>query len=332
MKVFLTGGTGFIGLPLAEALLKRGWEVCALVRQPQSREAQKLARRGATLIQGDVTDPASLAAPTQEADIVINNAGWYALGIGGKQAEAQMRAINVDGARNVLQAAVEAGVPRIVHVSTIMAWGETGETVRDETYTRQAPPATPYERTKAEAHALAESLQKQGAPLMIACPAAVMGPGDHTTWGDLVRLYVRGLFPPMGMFADYGRAVVHVDDCAEGIAAIAEKGKPGETYILSGGNATYRELFSILNETPGGMRARFYLPDFMAKPFCWAAEPVERLIGLPITFSAEMARAATARYFYSGAKAERELGVAFRDVRQIVLDTAAEERRRAGKS
>lgn len=331
MKVFLTGGTGFIGLPLAGALLKRGWDVSVLVRKPENREAQTLARRGATLVRGDVTDPASLVAPTRGMDIVINNAGWYALGIGGKEAEARMQAINVDGACNVLQAALDAGVPRIVHVSTIMAWGETGETVRDETYTRQVPPVTPYERTKTEAHAMAESLQKQGAPLMIACPAAVMGPGDHTTWGDLIRLYVRGLHPPMGMFADYGRAVVHVDDCAEGIAAVAEKGKPGETYILSGGNATYREIFAILNETPGGMRVRFYLPDLMAKPFCWAAEPVERLLGLPITFSAEMAQAGTSRYFYSGAKAERELGVTFRDVRQTLLDTAAEERRRAGK-
>lgn len=331
MKVFLTGGTGFIGQPLAAALLKRGWDVHALVRRPESREAQALARLGATLVQGDVIDRASLAAPMQGAGVVINNAGWYALGIGGKEAEAQMQAINVDGARHVLETALEAGVPRIAHVSSIVAWGDTGKTVRDETYTRQAPPPTPYERTKTAAHALAEALQTQGAPVVMACPGSVHGPGDHTTLGDLIRLYVRGLHPPIAMFADYGRAVVHVDDCAEGIAAVAEKGRLGESYILSGGNATYREIFSIINETPGGMRIRAYLPDFVAKPFCWAAEPVERWLGLPITFSAEMAQGATSCYFFSGAKAERELGIQCRDVRQTLLDTLAEERRRAGK-
>lgn len=331
MKVLLTGGTGFIGQSLTAALLKRGWHVHALVRRPESREAQALARMGATVVQGDVTDRASLAAPTHGADIVVNNAGWYALGIGGKEAEAQMQAINVDGARNVLETAIEAGVPRIVHVSSIVAWGETGETVRDETFTRQAPPPTPYERTKAEAHALAEALQKQGAPVMIACPGSVHGPGDHATLGDLIRLYVRGLHPPVGMFAGYGRAVVYVDDCAEGIAAVAEKGRLGESYILSGGNATYGEIFAIINETPGGMRIRAYMPDLVAKPFCWAVEPVERWLGLPITFSAEMARSVTYHYYFSGAKAERELGVKFRDVRQTFLDTLAEERRRAGR-
>lgn len=332
MKVFLTGGTGFIGQPLTLALLKRGWDVCALVRRPESREAQALARLGATLVQGDVTDRASLAAPMRGAGVVINNAGWYALGIGGKEAEAQMQAINVDGARHVLETALDAGVPRVVHVSSIVAWGDTGLTVRDETYTRQIPPSSPYERTKTEAHALAETLQKQGAPVMLACPGSVHGPGDHATLGDLIRLYVRGLHPPVGMFAGYGRAVVHVDDCAEGIAAVAEKGGLGESYILSGGNATYREIYAIVNETPGGMRVRAYLPDFMSKPFCWAAEPVERWLRLPITFSAEMAQGATSHYFFSGAKAERDLGIRFRDVRRIFLDTLAEERRRAHKA
>jgi nucleoside-diphosphate-sugar epimerase len=237
----------------------------------------------------------------------------------------------VDGTRHVLASALEAGAGRVVYVSSVVAWGDTGDKVRDETYGRQASPPTPYERTKTEAHAYAEALQKQGAPVMMACPGGVHGPGDHATLGDLFRLYVRGLHPPLGIFGEGGRAAVYVDDCAEGIALVAEKGRLGENYIMSAGNLTYREIFEIVNSTPGGMKVRAYMPDVLAKTFCVTMEPVERALGWPITFSAEMARSGASRYFYSGAKAVRELGAAFRDVRQTFLDTLAGERKRAGK-
>lgn len=330
MKVLLTGATGFIGKPLTAALLKRGWAVNALVRSPGNADALSVEALGARLVPGDVTQPETVRAAVKGADIVINNAGWYALGIGGKEAQAQMQAINVDGARTVLESAIEAGAQRIVHVSSIVAWGPTGNEQRDESFTRQMAPTTIYERTKAEAHDLAAALQKQGAPIVIAAPTSVHGAGDHAAMGDLIRLYVRGLFPPMGMYGEGGRTLVHVDDCAEAIALAAEEGRVGESYLLGGEFATYRQFFGWISEKPGGMRPRLYLPNFMAGIFCKVAEPVERMLGLPVTFSADTANSAHLQYNYSGAKAERELGAKFRGARQVVHDAVDGERKRLG--
>ena len=331
MNVLLTGATGLIGKPLMAALLKRGWAVDALVRSPHSAEAQEVAAMGARLVPGDVTSAESVRAAVNGKQIVINNAGWYALGIGGRQAEATMQAINVDGARIVMKEALAAGAQRVVHVSSIVAWGDSGSAIQDESYVRQSPPPTVYERTKLEAHELAVGMQTAGAPVIIAAPASAHGAGDHASVGSLLRLYVRGLFPALGMYGDGGRSLVYVDDCAEGIALCAEKGRLGESYMISAGPASYREVFDWMAERPGGVRPLFYIPDLMAGIFCRAAEPVERLLGLPIVFSADMARSATTRYYYSGAKSERELGLKYRPPRQVILDTVDGERRRMGK-
>ena len=329
--VFLTGGTGFIGQPLTASLLKRGWTVTALVRDPQGAAAQAIQQMGATLVQGDITKTAAMRPAMTGADIVIHNAGWYELGIGGREAEQRMQAINVDGARHTLMLAYELGVPRIVHVSSIVAPGTTGDQLRDESYTRQAPPPSPYERTKTAAHQLALDLIQQGAPIMLAMPGAVIGPGDHANLGVLQRLYVRGIAPALTIGGDYRRCQVYVDDCAEGIALIAEQGRIGESYILAAGNLSYRAIYDLWATTPGGMRQIAVMPKTLAVFSAMLAEPAQRWLRLPNLLSVEVARGAYTHYDYSGAKAMHELGWQPRDLRQAWLDTLAEERRRASK-
>ncbi len=330
-RVFLTGGTGFIGQPLSASLLQRGWTVSALVRDPQGAAAQAIQQLGATLVLGDITDPASMRTAMAGADIVIHNAGWYELGIGGREAEQRMQAINVDGTRHTLTLAHELGVPRIVHVSSVVATGETGDQLRDESFTRQAPPPSPYERTKTAAHQLALDLIKQGAPVMLAMPGAVIGPGDHANLGVLQRMYVRGIAPALTIGGDYRRCQVYVDDCAEGIALIAEKGRPGELYLLSAGSLSYREIYDLWATTPGGMKQMAVMPKSLAVFSAMLVEPAQRWLRLPNLLSVEAARGAYTHYDYSGGKAMRELGWQPRDLRQAWLATLAEERRRAGK-
>lgn len=327
MRVFLTGGTGFIGRRLTERLLARGWQVTALVRRPDSPEAQELAALGAALARGDVTERESLRAPMQGADIVVHNAGIYDLAPD-RAGQARMRAVNVDGTANTLGLAAELGVPRIVHVSSVVAFGPTGPELRDETYQRAVPPSSLYEATKTEAHAIAAGLQRRGAPVIIVCPSQVIGPGDHSDWGFFQRLHVRGLMLPAGWAAEAIHTMTHVDDVAEGIALAAERGRPGGCYILAGEALRVREVMGIWASHPGGLRVQIWLPQWLAMAVATMAEPILRLLGLPVFLSREAVRGLASHLHYSGARAREELGATFRGQSQMWAETLAAERER----
>ena len=325
MRVFVTGATGFIGHALVRALRERGWEVTALVRRPDSAEALEVAALGATLAQGDVTDPASMRTPMTGADAVIHNAGVYEMG-GNAASRARMTAVNVEGTRHVLGLAQALAIPKAVYVSTAFYYGESGGQPRDETWVRPSPPLSHYEATKTEAHALALEFQRQGLPLVIACPVAVIGAGDHAGLGHFARFYVRGWLPPV-VFGDGTLSFVHVADVGEALARCVERGRVGETYLLSGGQRTLRQVFALWQTTPGGAkRIWWWMPKWLAVPYCALVEPVQRLLGLPVLFSADLARAGFMDLQYSGAKAERELGLSFRDPDRAWLDTLDAER------
>ena len=253
MKIFLTGGTGFIGRPLTQKLLSRGWEVKALVRNPNSDKSKEIQTFGAQLIKGDINDIDSMRESMQGVDAVIHNAGWYEFGIT-KKDRPKMYQINVEGTRNTLSLAFELGVPRIVYTSTILAFGRTGGFVADETYARQYPPISYYEETKTQAHQIAKDLQAQGAPIIINCPAGVIGPGDHSGVGYLVRMYVHHTLPPFLWTPNGNLARIYVDDVAEGIVRCVEFGKIGETYILSSGNQTHRDMVAEWKKYEGGIK------------------------------------------------------------------------------
>lgn len=326
MRIFLTGGTGFIGKSLIQALRQRNWEVTALVRRVDSPQAQAIAGLGVQLLAGDVTNRESMHDAMQGADIVIHNAGWYEYGLTPESAQ-RMQVINVDGTRNVLSLALEIGVGKIVHVSTIAALGFTGERLEDESFERQQPTTSVYETTKTQAHEIACQYQRQGAPVVIASPAVVVGPGDHSSLGYLARMYVRGYGLPLMSMGQ--RATVHLDDCAQAIALIAEKGKVGENYILSGGILSSREMFEAWKTTAGGPKFAIYLPKIVGELGCGMFEPLQRLFHLPNVLSKEVFTSGSLNWCYSGAKAERELNMHFRDGRQAWLDTLEVERQRA---
>ncbi len=119
-RIVVTGATGFIGSRLVPVLLRRGYAVTCLVRSPA--KAADLARQGATLVPGDVTERSSLVEPLRDAAALFHLADWYALG---NLDKAKMRAINVDGARHALEVAAELGVPKIIHTSTVGVFGNT---------------------------------------------------------------------------------------------------------------------------------------------------------------------------------------------------------------
>lgn len=325
MRVFVTGATGFIGRALVRRLRADGYAVTALVRRPDGAEARELVALGATLARGDVTQRESMREAMTGAAAVIHNAGVYEMG-GDAALAARMSAVNIEGTRNTLGLAHELKIPKVVYVSTAFYWGDSAGALRDETYVRQVPPRSLYEMTKTEAHELALGFQRNGCPLVIACPVAVVGEGDHAGLGHFARLYVRGLLPPV-LFGDGTPCFVHVEDCALALARCLERGRNGETYILSGGPLPLRQVVELWQTTPGGFRKTWaYLPKWLAVAYSALLEAPMRWLRLPPLFSADLARAAFMDLQFSGAKAERELDLRFRDSRQAWLDTLAAER------
>ncbi len=324
MNVFLTGGTGFIGQRLTKALLARGWAVTALVRNPDHAAAQVLRRWGVTLAAGDLAERTALATAMRGADLVVHNAGQYEFGVN-REGRRRMQIANEQGTGNTLGLALELGIPRTVYVSTVLAFGDSGPGPRDETFRRQAACWTAYERSKTAAHEIALDLGARGLPLIIVCPNAVVGPNDHSIWGYFQRLYLNRMMPPVASSPDSVVCCVHVDDLAEGIALAAEKGRPGETYLLGGEPKTFRETMAIWAQTPGGFLPRIWLPAWLSAASFAPLEPLQRLLGLPAFLSRESMRAAAINYHFSSAKARRELGWTCRPAEAMWLGTLTRE-------
>jgi len=320
MKVFLTGGTGFIGQRLTQKFLVRDWSVIAPVRRPNGPRACSLSKMGAHCTPCDVTDRESMRESMTGVDMVVHNAGHYEFGLNadGKRC---MHDINVRGTENVLSLALELRVPRVVYVSTVVAYGDTGPQIRDETFERQAPYRTWYEQTKTEAHTVARRYQKQGLPLIIVCPNGVIGPNDHSPFGYFLRMYLSRMLPPVSWSPGSMLSLVHLDDLAEGTALAAEKGRIGETYFLAGEPKSFREHIGYWTMKPGAFKSRLWLPaGLMAALFC-PLEPLQRMAGLPAFMSRETVREGATNLYYSCEKAKRDLGWNHSSAQEMWFDT-----------
>jgi dihydroflavonol-4-reductase len=324
MKIFLTGGTGFIGQPLTKTLLSRGWDVTVLVRKPESPSAQAISNMGAHLAAGDVTKRESMRSAMQGADIVIHNAGVYEYGVN-KAGKQNMQAINVTGTENVLGLAHELRIARTVYVSTIQAFGETGCQPRDETFPRQTPCCTAYERTKTEAHKIACRYQSQGLPLIIVMPHAVIGPNDHSAFGYFMRLYINRSLPPICWSPDSIFAAVYIDDLVEGIVLAAEKGRIGEAYYLCGEVTTFHDILDIWTKKPGAFKSRLWLPDKLAAILFAPLEPFQRWCGLPAFISRETVKGSSTNWYYVSDKAKSALGWSHRSAQDLWNTTIDQE-------
>src|SRR3954470_10805984 len=175
MRIFLTGATGFIGSRIAAQLRDRGDEVVALVRSPS--KAAGLRAAGCEIVEADLSDGPAIGQGVKGADAVIHNGADYRVGIP-KSERPKLHEANVEGTKRVLDAAIAAGVGRIVHVSTNNVFGSTGDTVADETYQRDVSKGflSTYDETKYLAHQEAQRRIEAGAPALLPPPRAGVGP------------------------------------------------------------------------------------------------------------------------------------------------------------
>lgn len=320
MKVFLTGGTGFIGRALTRQLLHRGWEVIVLVRHPQSPQAIAIQKMGARLAEGDILQADSMRSAMQGVDIVIHNAGMYELGLN-TNGKKQMYDVNVAGTESVLQLAHELEIKRTVYISTTWIFGVTGQQLADESFQRNAPYLTYYEETKTKAHEVVLKYQEKGLPLIIACPHGVVGPNDHSSLGYTLRLHLNKMMAPFAWSPDSTYTLVYLDDLAEGLALTAEKGSIGETYIFAGELMMLRQMFTLWATKPGGLKVQFYIPSSLAAFLMAPVGPVLRLIGLPAFMSPEAVRISSVHFVFTSQKAKQQLGWTHRSAEQMWKDT-----------
>ncbi len=314
MRVLITGATGFVGGAVARALRKRDDTVVALVRDP--KRAGDLAALGVELVADDLSDVDELTDRMRGADGVIHAAGSYRIGTP-KREHGAMWDANVGTTTCVLDAAEAAGVPRIVYVSTVNVVGNTHGKVVDETYRRDlgAGFLSWYDETKYGAHEVAEQRIASGAPVVIVLPSQVYGPGDHTAFGEQMRLANAGRLRYRAA-DDVGVGLVHVDDLAAGIVAALDRGVVGQSYVLTGPVTTLRDAVEIAARIGGHGVPRLRIPTGLLR----AMAPLGRLIGQP-NLREVVSASAGVTYWASAAKASKELGFAPREIEQGLRDT-----------
>lgn len=334
-RTLITGGTGFLGRHLTRQALQHSGKVFVLSRHPEAPEARALALAGARLLLGDVTDRDQTRAALDVArpSLVFHLAGWYELGIA-RSRRRRMRAVNVDGVETVLSLAAEAGVGRVVYCSSTTALGDTGGSIEDESFVRRAPPSSWYEATKAEAHLLALRHIASGEPVMIGAPAQVIGPGDHSPFGIMARLFLRKRLPPIAWGPDGAFTFAHVDDVSAGLWGLGERGTPGETYFLAGDVMTIREMMAVWKRFERRTPIWFWLPRPLAMAQAALMGPILRAMGGAPFISPEVVRSGYLSFRYSSNKAIERLGAAFRPAEQAWEDTLRAEREliRLGRS
>jgi dihydroflavonol-4-reductase len=305
VKVFVTGGTGFIGGAVVRQLRARGDDVVALARNPA--KGAPLEELGCTLVAGDLSDERAIRAGMEGCEAVIHAAAVYEVGIPASERR-PMQEANVGGTERVLGAALEAGIGKVVYVSTVGIFGNTHGRVVDESYENPADKFTSeYEKTKWEAHQVAKRLIGEGLPCVIVQPGGVYGPGDTSSVGVLLDQFLSGKMPLIP-FPDLGMCLSHVEDIAAGILLGLDQGKPGEAYVLSGPVTTVREAIGVVAAETGKKAPKHALPVGLMKALTPIGPLVGKVMGQPPNLRELISSADGVTFWANHDKATRELG------------------------
>jgi dihydroflavonol-4-reductase len=305
VRAFVTGGTGFVGGALVRRLLAEGYAVRTLVRP--GADARQLAGLPVERVLGGLADVDALKRGAAGCDQVFHVAALYSFW--GHPWEEFYRS-NVEGTRNVLRAARDAGASRIVYTSSIATLGQPadGSPADEETPSFLAGMIGHYKRSKFLAEEAARDLARRGAPVVIVNPAAPVGVGDHkpTPTGRMIVDFLNGRMPA---YVDTCLTLVDVDDVAAGHLLAAEKGRVGERYILGGEILSLKGMLDILSEVSGLPPVRWRIPHALA--LAWGYLDVSlaaidrRRVPVATPTSARLSRR---RESFSSAKAVKELG------------------------
>jgi farnesol dehydrogenase len=320
-KVFVTGGTGFIGTKLVNELARRGHTVHVL-RRPMSN-VDGLEREGVRLYMGELRDPDSIRKGMEGCQQVYHLAAYAK---NWAKDQTVFYRSNVDGFCNVWEWARRLGVERMVYVSTILTCGpSTPGTVEDERrYFPVAECCTHYQRSKTIGEKQACDSAEQGFPMVIVNPTRVYGPGKLTEGNSVSRmidLYDRGKFPLLlnqgGNIGNY----TFVDDVVQGLTLAMERGRIGERYILGGENVSLKQLFKLIDEIGEKRHVQINVPPWAALLFSHWEEKKARWVGNYPLITVGWVKTFLQDWRFSSAKAEKELGYRITPLREGIRIT-----------
>ncbi len=313
-KVLVTGGTGFLGVHLVRALVQRHYDVRILARNPDAVCSQ--THLAVEAVAGDIRSPEDVRRAVQGCEGVFHLAAKVTLSA--KEAD-EIFAVNVEGTRNVMQAARDAGVRRVVHVSMVGTLeGPSEDSVVDETCPlRASDVGSPYLDSKVRAERLVCEMVGDGLPAVVALPGGMIGPEDNfrSPSSALLKLFFHRINP---FVVAWRLNLVDVRDVAEGLILAYRSGRVGERYILGGENTDTVTVFRLLREVTDFNRTIW--------PLSW--EALEVLSELSALLSQPLVEKSVAAFYHYGfwassQKAERELGYRHRTLGETLADAAA---------
>lgn len=302
----VTGATGFVGSAVVLRLLKRGEAVRVLVRP--GADLRNLQGLRVEIVHGDLRDPGSLDRAMDGCRRLYHVAASYKLWAPDPR---ELYETNVQGTKNILEAARKARVARVVYTSTVGALGTAsdGGPGTEETPVSFQEMVGHYKRSKFLAEEVARRLAGEGLPVVIVNPSTPVGPRDvkPTPTGKLIVDFLNG---KMFGYLDTGLNLIDVDDVGEGHLLAAERGKVGERYILGHKNLTLQEIFGILSRITGLKAPTLKLPHWAVLPLAyvnkWIADWITKS---PPLIPLEGVKMAKKSMFFDASKAVKELGL-----------------------
>ncbi|HLI77702.1 MAG TPA: hopanoid-associated sugar epimerase [Acidobacteriaceae bacterium] len=304
MRLFVTGATGFVGSHVALAAADAGAELRLLVRPTSNKENLP---RGAEQVVGDLRNPVAFAAALRDCDALIHVAADYRLWV---PDPAEMYRANVEGTRELLRLAREAGIQRVVYTSSVATMGfrRDGTVVDETTPVSEADMIGHYKRSKWLAEQVAIDAARSGQHVVLLNPTTPIGAMDAkpTPTGRIVVDFLNRNFPA---YVETGLNLVDVRETARMHVRALEVGRPGERYILGGENLTLKQILDRLGAMTGLPSPRAKVPHAVAMAFAFFDQTITgKLRGKEPRATVEAVRMGRKMMFASSAKAKRELG------------------------
>lgn len=306
MKTLVTGATGFLGSAIARELLKDGRKVRVLVRQ--GTDTENIDGLDLEVATGDLRDTTSLQKALEGCDVLYHTAAYYSLWDKDKRLSYD---INVEGTRNILQAAQDLNLQKVVYTSTVGCIGllPDKKPSNEQTPFNPATLCNDYKQSKYQAEQVAHEFHQKGLPVVIVNPSTPVGPRDikPTPTGKIILDFLNRKMPA---YLDTGLNLIDVTDCARGHILAEQKGVPGERYILGNRNMSLKEILLTLEKITGLKAPAVQMPYWVAYAAGWVCENLSDHLTKTAP-AVPLAGVRMAKYFmyFDSSKAVRELGL-----------------------